>query len=237
MTRKISRKGIHADDTAKQNVLDFIRPSTVKEMQRFLGVVNWLHDFIPNAADILYPLTELKRLANAKKPLHWTKESLDAFQKIKEVIKKAPILKHPEFDKPFVIFCDASNYAIGGVLCQMNEKNKLQPIQYVSKKLTGNTLNWHIAEKETYACVYCLEKWEKYLLPHHNILYTDAKNLESLFNKNRDHTNRLFRWGIRVSPFSFTAKYLPGPQNSLADYLSRDYPHLLKDIEYLKQRC
>ena len=226
---KISKKGLQADPEAVKNILRFKIPSTREEVERFLGVVNWLHEFIPNNARILAPITELKK-TKIQKQFKWTIEAQRAFDKIKRVVEKAPILHYPNFDKPFVIITDASNYAIGGALLQHNDEGQLQPIEFCSKKLTQNELNWHVAEKEAYAVIYALEKWERFIMGHHNTIYTDAKNLESLFNKSRCHKNRLWRWALRVSPFSFTAKYIPGKDNPLADYLSRDLPQLQQDI-------
>ena len=231
---KINEKGLQADPDAVKNILRFKIPGSKEEVERFLGVVNWLHEFIPNNAAILAPITELKKTKTLKK-WEWTKEAQHAFDTVKKVVENAPILRYPNFDKPFVVITDASNYAIGGALLQHNTNGQLQPIEFCSKKLTANELNWHVAEKEAYAVIYSLEKWERFLMGHHNTVYTDAKNLESLFNKSRCHKNRLWRWALRVSPFSFTAKYILGKDNPLADYLSRDLPQLQTDIETLNQ--
>ena len=222
---RINRHGVQADATAIKNILDFKKPSNPKEIERFIGLVNWIAGFISNASSILAPLSRLK---SCKNKWQWTQNEEAAYQQILKIVQQNNILSFPDFSKPFILETDASGIGLGAVLLQ-EQGGKVRPIQFASKKLSKEQVLWHAAEKEVFAVVWALEKWRSYLIPHHNTIYTDARNLVSLFEKSRDHKNRLWRWALRVSPFTFTAIYKPGPLNVVADYFSRDHPILHDD--------
>ena len=219
---RINSEGIAPEQRSIDKILVSNKPKNSKEVERFLGLVNWLGDFIKDLSNYISPISKLK---SPKVKFEWGPNQEAAFNKILDLVTKVPLLKYPDFSKPFVLETDASGIGIGAVLLQEHQ-GKLHPIQFASKKLTKHQLNWHVAEKEVYAIIWALEKWKKYLLPHHNTIITDAKNLVALFDDTRNHSNRLFRWALRASPYSFTAVYRSGKHNVVADYLSRDAPVL-----------
>ena len=102
-----------------------------------------------------------------------------------------PIIVSPNWELPFEIMCDASNYAVGAVLGQQH-LNNFHAIYYASKVLNGNQVNYTTTEKELLAVVFTLEKFRPYLIGSKVIIYTDQATLKYLFNKS-DSKPRLLR--------------------------------------------
>ncbi|GKA89527.1 reverse transcriptase domain-containing protein [Tanacetum coccineum] len=144
----------------------------------------------------------------------------------KEVIPEAPILIAPNWDQPFEIMCDASDYAIGAVLGQRIEKH-FQPIHYASKTMTEAETNYTTTEQEMLAFVYAFEKFRSYLIRNKSVVYTDHSALKYLFNK-KDAKARLLRWILLLQEFNFSVIDTKGAKNYAADHLSRLKKPLLK---------
>ncbi|GJS79436.1 reverse transcriptase domain-containing protein, partial [Tanacetum coccineum] len=114
------------------------------------------------------------------------------FQTLKKKLTEAPILIAPNWDQPFEIMCDASDYAIGAVLGQRIEKH-FRPIHYASKTMTEAESNYTTTEKEILAVVYAFEKYRSYLIMNKSVVYMDHSALKYLFNK-KDVKARFLRW-------------------------------------------
>ncbi|GJU24222.1 reverse transcriptase domain-containing protein [Tanacetum coccineum] len=142
-----------------------------------------------------------------------------AFQTLKKKLTEAPILIAPNWDQPFEIMCDASDYAIGAVLGQRIEKH-FRPIHYASKTMTEAETNYTTTEKEMLAVVYAFEKFRSYLIMNKSVVYTDHSALKYLFNK-KDAKARLLRWVLLLQEFDFKVIDTKGAENYAADHLSR----------------
>ncbi|GJV66280.1 reverse transcriptase domain-containing protein [Tanacetum coccineum] len=142
-----------------------------------------------------------------------------AFQILKKKLTEAPILIAPNWDQPFEIMCDASDYAIGAVLGQRIEKH-FRPIHYASKTMTEAETNYTTTEKEMLAVVYAFEKFRSYLIMNKSVVYTDHSALKYLFNK-KDAKARLLRWVLLLQEFDFKVIDTKGAENYAADHLSR----------------
>ena len=129
---------------------------------------------------------------------------------------------HPDFDKPFEVYCDASEYGIGCVLAQRHD-DVVKPVQFCSKLFSKTQQNWHISEQEIYSVIYAVEKWRSYLIGKRFRAFTDHQNLEELFNRAKNFkAGKLYRWAVRLQDFDFVAEHIKGKNNVFADYLSRD---------------
>nr|GFA82850.1 reverse transcriptase domain-containing protein [Tanacetum cinerariifolium] len=115
-----------------------------------------------------------------------------AFKTLKDKLTEASILIAPNWDQPFELMCDASDYAVGAVLGQSIEKH-FRPIHYASKTMNQAEANYTTTEKEMLAVVYVFEKFHSYLIMNKSIVYTDHSALKYLFAK-KDAKARLFRW-------------------------------------------
>ncbi|GJR01306.1 reverse transcriptase domain-containing protein [Tanacetum coccineum] len=157
-------------------------------------------------------------------PFGFSNECIEAFNILKKKLTKAPILVAPDWDLPFEIMCDASDYAIGAVLGQRKTKH-FQPIHYASKTMTDAQAHYTTTEKELFAVVYAFEKFRPYLVLSKTIVYMDHSALKYLLAK-QDAKPRLLRWILLLQEFDVIIRDKKGAENLAADHLSRlENPH------------
>nr|GEU78057.1 reverse transcriptase domain-containing protein [Tanacetum cinerariifolium] len=147
------------------------------------------------------------------------KDCIKAFQMLKKKLTEAPIFIVPNWDLPFELMCDASDFAIGAVLGQRHEKH-FKPIYYASKTMNDAESNYTTTEKEMLAVVYAFEKFWSYLIMNKSIVHTDHSALKYLFAK-KDAKARLLRWVLLLQEFDFKVLDIKEAENLAADYLSR----------------
>ncbi|GJY14960.1 reverse transcriptase domain-containing protein [Tanacetum coccineum] len=213
---KISKKGIEVDKAKIDVISKLPHPTTVKGIRSFLGHAGFYRRFIKDFQKISRPMTHL---LEKNTPFIFSEDCILAFQTLKKKLTKAPILIAPNWDQPFEIMCDASDYAIGAVLGQRIEKH-FRPIHYVSKTMKEAESNYTTTEKEILAVVYAFEKFRSYLIMNKSVIYTDHSALKYLFNK-KDAKARLLRWVLLLQEFDFSVIDTKGAENYAADHLSR----------------
>ncbi|GJR93658.1 reverse transcriptase domain-containing protein [Tanacetum coccineum] len=141
---KISKKGIEVDKAKIDVIAKLPHPTTVKGIRSFLGHAGFYRRFIKDFSKISRPMTHL---LEKNTPFIFSEECIQAFQTLKKKLTEAPILIAPNWDQPFELMCDASDYAIGAVLGQRIEKH-FRPIHYASKTMTEAESNYTTTEKE-----------------------------------------------------------------------------------------
>nr|GEX38155.1 reverse transcriptase domain-containing protein [Tanacetum cinerariifolium] len=142
-----------------------------------------------------------------------------AFRTLKDKLTEAPILIAPNWDQPFELMCDASDYAVGAVLGQRVEKH-FRPIHYASKTMNQAETNYTTTKKEMLAVVYAFENFRLYLIMNKSIVYTDHSALKYLFAR-KDAKAQLLRWILLLQEFDFKVIDTKGAENYAADHLSR----------------
>nr|GEZ56306.1 reverse transcriptase domain-containing protein [Tanacetum cinerariifolium] len=142
-----------------------------------------------------------------------------AFRTLKDKLTKAPTLIAPNWDQPFELICDASDYAVGAVLGQRIEKH-FRPIHYASKTMNQAEANYTTTEKEMLAVVYAFKNFCLYLIMNKSIVYAYHSALKYLFAK-KDAKARLLRWILLLQEFDFKVIDTRGAENYAADHLSR----------------
>nr|GEV61862.1 hypothetical protein [Tanacetum cinerariifolium] len=147
------------------------------------------------------------------------KDCIKAFQTLKKKLTEAPILIASNWDLPFELMCDASDFAIGAVLRQRHEKH-FKPIHYACKTMNDAKSNYTTTEKEMLAVVYAFKKFWSYLILNKSIMHTDHSALKYLFAK-KDAKARLLRWVLLLQEFNFKVLDTKGVENLVADHLSR----------------
>ena len=140
----VSCDGISMDQKKIQVVLGWIIPKTVCDVQCFLGFANFYWIFITNYSKIVAPLTRL----TCKDKLDWNCDAEKAFQLLKIAFTTAPVLVHPDFLKPFFMETDASDFALGAVLSQLGDGEKLHPVVFHSRKFSAVEINYEIHDNE-----------------------------------------------------------------------------------------
>lgn len=160
-------------------------------------------------------------LTKAKQPnkVSWNDEADKAFIQLKQALCKAPILKLPDVNRPFVLRTDASDTGLGAMLLQENN-GVLFPVAFASKKLNPTQRRYSVVERECLAIVWGLEKFHLYLYGRSFIVQCDQRSLKFL-NTAKLTNNRVMRWALKVQPYRFRVESIPGIDNIGADYLSR----------------
>nr|GEZ84618.1 DNA-directed DNA polymerase [Tanacetum cinerariifolium] len=175
----ISKQGIEVDKSKVDVITKLPHPTTVKGIRSILGHVDFYRRFIKDFSKIARPMT---RLLEKDTPFIFSQECVEAFQTLKRKLTKAPILIVPDWDMLFELMCDASDFAIGAVLGQRQDKH-FRPIHYASKTMIEAESNYTITEKEMLVVVYAFEKFRSYLIMNKSIVYTDHSALKYLFAK------------------------------------------------------
>nr|GFA25711.1 hypothetical protein [Tanacetum cinerariifolium] len=176
---KISRNGIEVDKAKIDVIAKLPHPTTVKGIRSFLGHAGFYRRFIQDFSKISRPMTHL---LEKNTPFVFSEDCIQAFQTLKKRLTKAPILIAPNWDLPFELMCDASDFTIGAVLGQRHEKH-FKPIHYASKTMNDAETNYTTTEKEMLAVVYAFEKFQPYLIMNKSIVHTDHSALKYLFTK------------------------------------------------------
>jgi transposase InsO family protein len=195
------------------------QPKTLKQLQAFLGAINYLAIFLPQLATIAEPLRQLTR---KNEDFIWTHVQTSAFNNVKEAIAtRLPLAIFDPNAETFVTV-DASNVGLGAELAQI-QHGKRVPIQFASHTLTSAEANYATNEKEALACLWACEHWEKFLLGRHFTLLTDHSCLLSLLKRHSStrKSSKFDRWLDRLSRFDYTIKHIKGTLNLVADALSR----------------
>ncbi|GJU32818.1 reverse transcriptase domain-containing protein [Tanacetum coccineum] len=195
---KISKKGIEVDKAKIDVIAKLPHPTTVKGIRSFLGHAGFYRRFIKDFSKISRPMTHL---LEKNTPFIFSEECIQAFQTLKKKLTEAPILIAPNWDQPFELMCDASDYAIGAVLGQRIEKH-FRPIHYASKTMTEAESNYTTTEKEMLVVVYAFEKFRSYLIMNKSIVYTNKYRLTTYFAK-KDAKCKIAKKGSTPSGIRF----------------------------------
>nr|GEU59417.1 reverse transcriptase domain-containing protein [Tanacetum cinerariifolium] len=157
----------------------------------FLGYAGFYRRFIQDFSKIAKPMTHLLEKETS---FVFSKDCIDAFETLKKKLTEAPILVVPDWNLPFELMCDASDFAIGVVLGQRKTKH-FNPIHYASKTMTEAQIHYTTTKKEMLDVVYAFEKFRPYLVLSKSIVYTDHLALKYLLSKTEnlavDHLSRL----------------------------------------------
>uniref|UniRef100_A0A8C5M9T8 Gypsy retrotransposon integrase-like protein 1 n=1 Tax=Leptobrachium leishanense TaxID=445787 RepID=A0A8C5M9T8_9ANUR len=205
-------------------------PKGLKAIQRFIGFSNYYRRFIKGFSSIIAPITALTRKGGDTQ--NWSSSALEAFERLKEAFSTAPILHHPDPNRPFVLEVDASETGVGAVLSQRPADDKpMQPCGFYSRKLSPTEARYDIGDRELLAIILALKEW-RHLLEGSTCpfsILTDHKNLIYLSEAKRLNP-RQARWALFLTRFDFLITYRPGSKNVKADALSRQYEPLATPV-------
>ncbi|GJW79844.1 reverse transcriptase domain-containing protein [Tanacetum coccineum] len=218
---KISKSGIEVDRAKVDVIAKLPHPTTVKGVRSFLGHAGFYRRFIQDFSKIARPMTHL---LEKETPFFFSKECIESFNTLKRKLTEALILIAPDWDLPFELMCDASDFAIGAVLGQRKNKH-FQPIHYASKTMTEAQAHYTTIEKELLTIVYAFEKFRSYLVLSKSIVYTNHSAIKYLFTK-KYVKPRLIRWILLLQEFDVIIRDKKGAENLAVDHLSRlENPH------------
>nr|GEZ41044.1 reverse transcriptase domain-containing protein [Tanacetum cinerariifolium] len=212
---KISKNEIEVEKAKVDVIAKLPHPTIVKGIRSFLGHAGFYRRFIQDFSKISRPMTHLLEKNTS---FIFFKDCIKAFQMLKKKLTEAPILITPNWDLPFELMCDASDFAIFAVLGQHHEKH-FRPIHYASKTITDAESNYTTTEKEMLAVVYAFKKFRSNLIINKSIVHTDHSALKYLFAK-KDAKARLLRWILLLQEFNIKVLDTKGAENLAADHLS-----------------
>jgi hypothetical protein len=219
----IDDDGIHVDMDKMRTIRDWPTPQNYNDIQRFVGLVNYVAQFMPDISSYTSPLTGMSSQAT----FTWNPIHQRCFDMIKMIACKAPILKpiDPEEiknGKKIFLICDASPHGIGAYYGQGKDWQSCRPAGFLSKKFTNAQISYRTYEQETLAILEGLKKWEDKLLGRPFEILTDHKALQ-FFETQGSMSNRQIRWWEYISRFNASINYIEGSANKVADALSRYY--------------
>ncbi|KAK1595433.1 hypothetical protein QYE76_018790, partial [Lolium multiflorum] len=219
---KISERGIEVDRAKVEAIEKMPYPRDVKGIRSVLGHAGFYRRFIKDFSKISKPLTNLLQ---KDVPFVFDDDCKEAFETLKKALTTAPIVEPPDWNLPFEIMCDASDFAVGAVLGQRVDK-KLNVIHYASKTLDAAQRNYATTEKELLAVVFACDKFRPYIVDSKVTIHTDHAAIRYLMTK-KDAKPRLIRWVLLLQEFDLHIVDRKGADNPVADNLSR-----LENIAY-----
>ncbi|GJT12359.1 reverse transcriptase domain-containing protein [Tanacetum coccineum] len=213
---KVSSAGLEVDK-AKIDVISKLPPIQIsKELEAFLDMPIFYQRLIKDLSKIARPLT---KLLEKDILFEFDDECQKAFEILKEKLTCAPVIVSPNWNLPFELMCDTSDFAVGAVLGQKDGKN-FHLIYFASKTLNPAQQKYTVTEKELMAVVFAFDKFISYLILSKTTVHTDHSVLKHLFKK-QDAKPCLIRWILILQEFDIEIKDRKGTENIAADHLSR----------------
>ena len=217
----LSEDGIEKSPDFVDKVKTFHKPTTITELGKFLGLINFQRKFIPHCSTIMKPLTELTGKPKKSK-IKWTEDRERAFERLKEEVEKEVKLSYPDYSEnaeDLELHVDASNTGAGA--CLMQRINGIcKVIGYMSTSFSQTQSRYSTIERELTAIRWGVQMFKPFIYGVKFVLFTDHKPLIYMQNM-VPHSSRIQRTLEELSEYEFQIKYQPGAQNEAADYLSR----------------
>lgn len=176
----ISKDGIRINLDRIQAILQVPHPRNIKELQAFLGKINFLRIFIPNLAELIRLLNNMLRKDSKVK---LTMQEKQAFEDIKRALTNTPVLTSPKFDRDFIFFSFASEHTVVVVLLKKDNQGCEKPISFFSKALRDAPLKYQIMEEQAYALVKAIKDFRVYILYSHVIAYVPNEVVKDILTQ------------------------------------------------------
>jgi len=216
----MSKDGVAIDPEKLDRISKLSFPTTKKALRGFLGMVGYYRRFIHMFVVKARPLTQFLH-EDALAPME-DKVSRQAFKQLKSTFQVALILRTPDWNKPFLVYCDAFVEAVGSTLSQLDENGHDHPIHFANKQLISAKKSYIVTELESLAVIFFLKKFHHYLLGYKAKIVTDHKALTYLVNK-PNPSGQLVRWLLLMEEFDIDIVHRPGRRHGNVDGLTRAY--------------
>lgn len=223
LSHTISEMGILPSEEKVTAIQNFPEPTTLRKIQRFVGMVNYYHRFIPHLAEDLAPIhAHLATLTNKKNRIKfsWPEECKVSFNKVKHSLATATLLAHPLEHTKYNITSDASNTAVGAVLQQYNNTN-WEPLGFFSKKLSPTEVKYSTFDRELLAIYLAVKHFRHFVEGRQFSIYTDHKPLCTAINSKSERSPRQLRHLDYIAQFTNDIQHIHGKHNVVSDCLSR----------------
>jgi ribonuclease HI len=198
----VSAEGVRIDPSRVEAIQTLSLPRSKKEVQAFLGKINFLRRFVSNFAELVKHITTMLRKGNE---VRWTAEPRASFDRIKKALTEAPVLISPDYSKDFLIFSFASWDTVAAVLLQKNEEGREQPIAFFSRALRDAESRYEIMEKQAYALVKALKAFRVYVLHSKVTTYVPSASVKDILVQ-PDVDGKRGRWIAKILEFDLEIK-------------------------------
>lgn len=233
---RLSREGLAPSPSRVKGIMEMKFKPTMKDLRRFLGLINYCRRFILGVSELLEPLEELKKEMGdtaTKIPKSLIAKFNTAIHTIKDALCRSIVLAIPPENPNYVIHTDASDIAVAGVLGFVSD-DEFRVCSTFSKKLKDYELNWTVPRKELYAIVKACKVWESQLLGRKFLIKTDHRALIFQLPDLRKLPRVLDVWANFLSGFNYQIHHVAGDDNIFADLLSRA-PYNERKNAFLKE--
>lgn len=226
LSHEVTAHGIRPSNERITAIIEYPTPTGVKQIQRFLGMVNYYHRFIPHLASLLAPLHALVALLTSHKrskpkiEFTWPDECNRIFERTKAELADATLLVHPLNNAKFSITTDASNNAVGAVL-QQQVKNEWHPLAFFSKKLSDTQQRYSAFDRELLGVYLAIKHFRYFVAGREFTIFTDHKPLIGAINSKCERSPRQSRHLDFITQFTSDLQHVRGKDNVVADALSR----------------
>lgn len=212
----VDGSGIHPNMERIKALQNAPKPTNAKELQSFLGFLQYYSKFVRNFAGKARPLFEMLSLPD----FNWTQECEQAYSSLLDAVVHGEVLACFQVGKPSVLVVDASEEALGAVLEQEGK-----PVVCISRSLSTAERNYAQTQREALAIIWSVRRLHKFLYGHHFQIVTDHQSLQHIFSPQasvgKATSAMLQRWAIDLSAYDYDIKHCPGKSIPHADYLSR----------------
>lgn len=205
----ITKDGIQTSPTKVKALEEASPPKNQRELQSFLGPVNYYEKFIPNKSELLAPLTNLTK---KEVPWNFDEDCFKTFTTVKKVLTSAPVLAHYSHKGKLTITCDAGPNGIGAVLSRVFNDGSERPIAFSSRTLSKSERNYSQIHKEALALVFGVQKFHQYVYLRKFVLKTDHKPLLAILSPGKGipqmTSSRFQRFALKLVAYDFELKYV-----------------------------
>ncbi|GFX95676.1 retrovirus-related Pol polyprotein from transposon 17.6 [Trichonephila clavipes] len=212
-------------------VRKFPEPTTIKQVQSFLGLTGYFRKYIKDYLKIAKPLSDLTRKENLFVFFFFwffffgIQQKKEAFEKLKKILSEGPILHLYKYGRKTELHTDACKQGYGAILLQEAEDGKLHPVYYMSKKTNTAEEKYDSYELEVLAIINALKKFRVYLLGQHFKIVTDCSAFQKTMQK-KELITRIARWALQLEEFDYEIEHRAGSRMKHVDALRR-YPVMM----------
>jgi RNase H-like domain found in reverse transcriptase len=180
-------------------------------------MLGYQRPFILGFAHLAWPITQLLK---KEKKFEWTDECTEALNKLIKIVSSDPVLQRPNYNKPFTLEVDTSQYTTGAILYQENDEGKLRPVGYHSHMLNPTERGYNVHDHKLLVVMRGLRQWRHLLLssPFQTTVVTDHANLQ-YYQQPQKINQRVARYLGDLTKYNFKLVHKPGCLN-WANHLS-----------------
>ena len=197
--------------------MDIPAPRNIRQLRRFLGVCQYQARFLINYAKEVQPLRELLK---KDKKWKWSEHENEAFFNVKRLFAESILLQRPDYDRPFIVYCDASYRGVGCILVQEDDHSETRVIATASRSLNNNELRMFATEIEVCAIYFALQKFREYVFGRQIRVRTDNISLEFM-QRCKLTSSSISRYIHEIMAHNIEIEHIKGTENTFVDLLSR----------------